>query len=268
MAVLVGDASERPPAKVAARIRHVNAAPFPPTAVEKWRDRFGIPVTGAGAYGMSEAGTISGTRADDPPAPEGASGRTGDDFEVRIVDDSEQPLPNGEVGEIICRPRRPNILFMGYWNKADATIAAWRNLWFHTGDLGRLDDDGFLFFVDRKKDYIRRRGENISSMELEAIFRQHPAIRDVAVHAVRSKLGEDEVKVTAELNEGAELDEAELCQWSVDRLPYFAVPQYIEFRENLPRGATGKTLKQVLRGEGKTGTTWDREAAGFVFVRR
>jgi crotonobetaine/carnitine-CoA ligase len=268
MAVLIADAPGAPSDDCARRIRYVNAAPFPTAAVEKWRSRFGIQVTGAGAYGMSEAGTISTTRSSDPPAPPGASGRTGDDFDVRIFDDCDVELPVGAVGEIVCRPNKPNIMFMGYWLKPDATVAAWRNLWFHTGDLGRIDEEGFLFFVDRKKDYIRRRGENISTLELEAVFRQHPAIRDVAVHSVLSPLGEDEVKVTAELHDGTVLDEAELCRWSVERLPYFAVPQYVEFRRSLPRSATGKTLKAVLRDEGKTLKTWDREAAGFTFDRR
>ena len=159
-------------------------------------------------------------------------------------------------------------MFSGYWNQPEATVKAWRNLWFHTGDLGRIDADGWFYFVDRKKDYIRRRGENISTHEMEAVFRQHPAIQDVAVHAVLSPMGEDEVKVTAEINPGAEITEEALCRWSIDRLPYFAVPLYVEFRESLPRSATGKVLKEELRADGKTPTTWDREAAGVTFTRR
>ena len=143
-----------------------------------------------------------------------------------------------------------------------------RNLWFHTGDLARLDSDGFLFFVDRKKDYLRRRGENISSFEMERTFVAHPDIKDVAVHAVPSEHGEDDVKVTAVLQEGATVTEEELCRWSVDQVPYFAVPRYIEFREDLPRNPVGRVLKYELRDDGVTEATWDREAAGFTFDRR
>jgi carnitine-CoA ligase len=159
-------------------------------------------------------------------------------------------------------------MFSGYWNKPEATTQAWRNLWFHTGDIGKLDENGYLYFVDRKKDYIRRRGENISSLELEAVFRGHPQIADVAVHAVLSPMGEDEVKVTAELRPGEALEEEALCRWSVSKLPYFAVPLYIEFREELPRTATGKVQKDLLRQQGCTERTWSREDAGLQLEKR
>ena len=159
-------------------------------------------------------------------------------------------------------------MFAGYWRRPEETLAVFRNLWFHTGDLGRLDRDGFLFFVDRKKDYLRRRGENISSFELERTFVAHDAVKDVAVHAVPSEQGEDDVKVTAVLQEGAELTEEELCRWAVERVPYFALPRYIEFRADLPRNPVGRVLKYQLREDGVTAATWDREAADFQFERR
>lgn len=243
------------------QLRRVNAAPFPPAIVEKWRTRFGVSAKGAVGYGMTEAATISGIAPGVPPGPTGSSGKTGHDFEVQIVDDNDNALPVGSPGEIVARPKRPNIIFQGYWNRPADTVKAWRNLWFHTGDIGRLDENGYLYFLDRKKDYIRRKGENISTYEMEAVFGAHPAIQDVAVHAVLSPLGEDEVKVTAELRPGAALSEEELCRWSIDRVPRFAVPLYIEFRDQLPRSATGKVLKEQLRGEGATATTWDRAAS-------
>ena len=141
-------------------------------------------------------------------------------------------------------------------------------LWFHTGDLARIDGDGFLFFVDRKKDAFRRRGENISSFEMERTFHGHPAIKDVAVHSVPSDVGEDDVKITAVLQSDIALSPEELCQWSVDKVPYFALPRYIEFRLDLPRNPVGRVLKYQLRDEGVTAQTWDREAAGFTFERR
>ena len=130
-------------------------------------------------------------------------------------------------------------MFAGYWNRPDSTVEATRNLWFHTGDLGRVDDDGFLFFVDRKKDALRRRGENISSFEMEKTLFGHAALRDVAVHAVPSELGEDDVKITVVLQDGAELTEEELCRWMAERVPYFAIPRYVEFRDDLPRNPVG-----------------------------
>jgi crotonobetaine/carnitine-CoA ligase len=159
-------------------------------------------------------------------------------------------------------------MFAGYWRRPDATIDAIRNLWFHTGDLAKLDEDGFIYFVDRKKDYLRRRGENISSFELERVFIAHEALKDVAVHAVPSEQGEDDVKVTAVLIDGAQLSEEELLRWAVDRVPYFALPRYVEFRDDLPRNPVGRVLKYELREDGVTSGTWDREAAGFTFAKR
>lgn len=264
MATLIAEA---PDSEVARRcfgqIRQVGAAPFPPEMVQKWRERFGVPAKGSGGYGMTEAATISSLGPEDLQGPPGSSGKIGGDFEVKIVDDGDNELPFGQAGEIIARPNRPNIMFQGYWNRPTDTVKAWRNLWFHTGDIGRVDEEGYFYFVDRKKDYIRRRGENISTFEMEAVFREHPAILDIAVHAVLSPLGEDEVKVTAELRPGAKLTEEELCRWSIERVPRFAVPLYIEFRDDLPRSATGKVLKEQLRSDGATAATWDRDSAGI-----
>src|SRR5262249_11944778 len=127
---------------------------------------------------------------------------------------------------------------------------------------------GYFYFVDRKKDYLRRRGENISSFEVENAFMKHPAIKEVAVHAVLSELGEDELKVTAVLQDRSEGSEEALCRWAIDKLPYYAVPRYIEFREELPKNAVGRPLKYQLRDEGCTPATWDREKAGLAFERR
>jgi carnitine-CoA ligase len=131
-----------------------------------------------------------------------------------------------------------------------------------------FDEDGFFYFVDRKKDYLRRRGENISSFEMETAFSQHPDVLDVAVHSVPSDVGEDDVKVTAVVVEGSTLSPEELCKWSVDRLPYFSIPRYIEFRSELPKNPVGRVLKYVLRDEGATPGTWDRETSGLEFGKR
>ena len=249
------------------RLRLCAAAPMPPDTDRIWRERFGCATFSAG-YGLTEASLISLLPAGEPNRP-GAAGRLNDvEFEVRVVDEEDRDVPLGEIGEIVCRPTGPNLMFAGYWRRPEATVDVLRNLWFHTGDLGKVDDDRFLYFVDRKKDYLRRRGENISSFEMERTFIAHPAIKDVAVHAVASAQGEDDVKVTAVLQEGVTVTEEELCRWSVDQVPYFAVPRYIEFRDDLPRNPVGRVLKYELRDDGVTARTWDREASGFTFDKR
>ncbi|MEZ5169382.1 MAG: AMP-binding protein [Acidimicrobiia bacterium] len=243
-------------------VRLMAAAPLGPETDRYWREVLGIRTFSAG-FGLTEASLLAFLPAGETNAP-GAAGRVNrDDFEVRIVDDTDEEVDTGSVGEIVARPRLPNTMFAGYWNRPDAFAAVTSNLWFHTGDLARVDHDGFLYFVDRKKDYLRRRGENISSFELEKTFLAHDAVRDVAVHAVPSDVGEDDVKVTVVLDDDADVDEETLCRWSAERLPYFAVPRYVEFRAELPRNPVGRVLKYTLRDEGVTAATWDRESAGF-----
>jgi carnitine-CoA ligase len=249
------------------QIRMVHSVPFPPELQAVWRDRFGVEIAGAKGYGMTEVFPIT-YQAGGEEAPPGSSGVPSEDFEVRIVDDDDVEMPVGAVGEVVCRPRRSNVMFKGYWNRPDATVEATRNLWFHTGDLGRIDALGYFWFEDRKHDYLRRRGENISSQELESTFLAHPAIEQVAVHAVPSPLTEDDVKVTAVLGAGAELTPEALFEWSKDRVPYFALPRYIEFRSALPLSPLGRVHKYQLRDEGCTPTTWDRETAGVAWERR
>jgi crotonobetaine/carnitine-CoA ligase len=249
------------------QIESVGGAPWTPELIETWRHRFGVRTAGSAVFGLTEATFITSTPMD-VDAPLGASGRLNDDFDVRIVDDNDIELPIGSPGEIILRPRKPHVMFSGYWRRPDATLASFANLWFHTGDIGRFDEDGWFWFVDRKKDYLRRRGENISSFEMESTFRAHPAIADVAVHAVPSEFSEDDVKVTAVLRDAAAVTEEELCRWSLDKLPYFAVPRYIEFRAELPRNQTGKVLKHQLRDEGVTPDTWDMESSDVRVAKR
>ena len=173
------------------------------------------------------------------------------------------------VGEVVVRPRRRNVMFDGYWKRPEATVEATRGLWFHTGDLAAIDEQGYFHFRDRKADSLRRRGENISSLEIEAVLNGHPEIEQAVVHAVPSELTEDEIKVTAVPVPGATLREVDLFEWCKDRVPYFALPRYIELRERLPVSAVGRVHKFELRQEGVTPATWDREAApGVTWVRR
>jgi crotonobetaine/carnitine-CoA ligase len=249
------------------QLRVVGAAPFPKDLQDKWRSRFGVKIAGTGGYGFTEAAMLAYgplTTRIDPDS----SGPMAEEFDVIIVDDHESPVPTGTAGEVLCRPKRPFVQFEGYWNRPADTLKIMKNLWLHTGDIGKFGENGEFYFLDRKKDYLRRRGENISSFEMEKTFQNHPDIMDVAVHAVFSELGEDDVKLTCVLQEGSTLTPEALCAWSLDKVPFFAVPRYIEFRRDLPRNPTGKVLKYQLRAEGATPDTWDREKAGFQMARR
>ena len=184
-------------------LRLLGAAPLPVEVDRVIRDRFSLD-TFSGAYGVTEASLISWQ----PPGVENrpnAAGVVNDQyFDVRIFDDDDHEVPRGTDGEIVIRPKRPHVMFEGYWGRPDETVATSRNFWYHTGDIGRVDDDGFLSFVDRKADYLRRRGENIASYEVERILMGHGALADVAVHAVPSPLTEDDLKITATVKEGAD----------------------------------------------------------------
>jgi carnitine-CoA ligase len=248
-------------------LRLLTGAPVAPETDEHIRRRWGIGTFSA-AYGTTEASLISWLPPGRPFKP-GSAGIVNDaSFDVRIFDDDDREVPAGTDGEIVCRPRQPHAMFEGYWKRPEATVETFRNLWFHTGDIGRMDADRYLFFVGRKAEYLRRRGENISAWELEKVFHEHADIADVSVHAVASDVGEDDVKATVVLRAGTGLTEEQLCRWAIDRLPYYAVPRYIEFRAALPWSETGRATKNLLKAEGVTPATWDREAAGVRFERR
>lgn len=184
--------------------------------------------------------------------------------EVRVVDAWDREVGPGEPGELVVRPTRPFAMTPGYYKDPAATAESMRNLWFHTGDCAYRDADGFFYFLDRKKDAIRRRGESISAFEVERAVNAHPAVLESAAFAVPSELEEDEVKVAVVLRPGASLTPAELSAWSREQLPAFMAPRYIELLGELPRTATGKIAKHELRRRGDRGITprtWDRERA-------
>ena len=248
-------------------LRLLGAAPMPVEVERVIHERFGL-ATFSGAYGVTEASLVSWQ----PPGVENrpnAAGVINDEyFDVRIFDDDDHELPRGTDGEIVLRPKRPQVMFEGYWGRPEATVGTSRNWWYHTGDVGRIDEDDYLYFVDRKADYLRRRGENISSFEVERILMGHGKLADVAVHAVPSQLTEDDLKITATLAEGENVSHEELFRWCIDELPYFALPRYIEFRDELPRSPVGRVLKRELRDEGVTAATWDAEASGITYEKR
>lgn len=248
-------------------LRLLGAAPMPVEVDDIMKQRFGL-TTFSGAYGVTEASLISWQPPGGYNKPNAAGVINDEYFDVRIFDDDDNELPRGSRGEIVIRPKRPEVMFAGYWGRPEVTVESSRNWWYHTGDVGIIDDDDFLFFVDRKADYLRRRGENIASFEVESIIMGHGQIADVAVHAVPSPLTEDDLKITATLVDGSSVTEEELFLWCVDQLPYFALPRYIEFREELPRSPVGRVLKRELRDEGVTEASWDLEKSNVTFEKR
>ena len=251
------------------QVHTVRGNPFNKELKDIWKARFGSRHVGSNDYGVTEAAVVTSlAEGEYATAPPDSSGRRNPDFDVRIVDDDDNELPPNQPGEVIIRPLKPNAMFDGYWRDPEATLRVFGNLWFHTGDIGTFDENGYFYFKDRKKDYLRRRGENISSFEMESTFLLHPNIEEVAVHAVLSPFGEDDVKVTAVLTEGSELGEETLCVWAIERVPYYAVPRYIEFRDALPKNSSGRILKYQLRDEGATPDTWDLEKSDIKVTRR
>ena len=188
-------------------------------------------------------------------------------YEVRIVDENDYEVPVGVPGEAVVRAKEPWITMAGYWNNPEGTAWAWRNQWLHSGDVLMRDEAGWLYFVDRVKDAIRRRGENISSMEVEQEINAHPAVLECAVVPVADELAEQEVMAVIVAREGAEIDPVELIRFAEPRMAYFMVPRYIDVVDEMPRTPTGKIRKVELRERGLTPTTWDREAAGIKLKR-
>jgi crotonobetaine/carnitine-CoA ligase len=248
-------------------LRLVGAAPLPPELDQRIRDRFHVS-TFSGAFGLTEASLIAWQPFGVENKP-GAAGVLNDEyFDVRIFDDDDHEVPPDTPGEIVVRSKRPHVMFEGYWGNPEATVKAFRNLWFHTGDVGRVDEDSYLFFVDRKADYLRRRGENISSMEVERTIVRHPAVADAVVFGVPSPLTEDDLMLVVQLTEDGSLTEEELFRWCIDELPYFALPRYVEVRAELPRSPVGRVLKRDLRVDGVTDATWDAEVSGITYDKR
>lgn len=244
-------------------VRICAAFPMPASIYDDFQKRFNLKVTEG--YGLTEVAIITYNPYNQPK--KGSCGKETASFEVRIVDENDFPVPPGRVGEIVARGRMPWITSLGYWKNPENTVKLMKNHFYHTGDGGYLDEDGYLFFVDRMKDYIRRRGENISSFEIERVVNSHPKITESAAISVKSELSEDEVKVVVVSEKGEKLLPEELLAFCVDRMPYFAVPRYVEFVESLPKTPNEKIQKGKLREAGVTPDTWDREKAGFQVKR-
>ena len=244
------------------RLRTAFMIPFDPVPQCRFEQRFGCRVLSQ-MYGQTECGAIAYGDVGGVGGP-GALGHPSPHLEVQVVDTADAEVAVGETGEVVVRSRVPHSLSQGYWRNPAATVAAWRNLWHHTGDLARREPDGTLTFVDRASDALRRRGENVSSVELERALTRHDAIAEAAAHAVPSELGEDDIKACLVLADGASLTPDELFAFCRDALPYYAIPRYAELVDALPRNATMRVMKHQLRERGVTPATWDLEALGLV----
>ena len=232
--------------------------------IEAFKRRFGCLVSTT--WGATEFNVP--TRSTFTLANNRTCGRVAEDrYEVRIVDELDREVPAGVPGEAVVRPREPWITMAGYWGHPDWTAAAWRNLWLHTGDMLMRDEEGNLYFVDRTRDAIRRRGENISSMEVEQEIVAHPDVVECAVIPVASEHTEQEVMAVVVPRPGGALDPADLIEFLAPRMAYFMVPRYVEIADALPKTQTGKIRKYALRERGPTPRTWDREAAGIRLRR-
>ncbi|MFM2280423.1 MAG: AMP-dependent synthetase and ligase [Pseudomonadota bacterium] len=227
--------------------------------LERFRQRFGIDLYTI--FNMTEIS--SPCVSEKNPTKRGTCGRVRPGVEVRLVDANDCEVPVGQVGEMIIRTDRPWAMNSGYYKNPEATAKAWRNGWFHTGDAFRRDADGDFFFVDRTKDSIRRRGENISSLELEGLILRHPAILEAAIIGVPSEVTEDDVMLCLAPKAGQTIDLIELTEFMRHELPYFMVPRYVRVMSELPKTPSAKIMKEELRREGVTADTWDREKAGI-----
>jgi crotonobetaine/carnitine-CoA ligase len=235
--------------------------------IPHFKKRFGIEDMRQG-YGTSETFRVF----DEPESAvrEGAVlGYPVKHLEVVLMDEEDRPVKEGEAGEICVRPREPGLIFCGYFKDPDRTVEAWRSMWHHTGDMAFKGEDGLYRFADRKKDYIRYKGRNMSMFEVEAVVSAHPAVKDVAAFGIQSAEleSESELMISVILAEGQSASPEDLARFINQEAPYYFVPRYIDIVAELPRNDHGRLMKNDLRDRGVTDTTWDREATDFEIVR-
>lgn len=244
-------------------LRACMAAPMPANICKTFEDRFQLKIIEG--YGLTETGMITYNPWEAPVI--GSCGKATPNYEVKIFDGEDNELPPNTLGEIVVRSKAPWTMSLGYYGMPEKTVETFRNFYFHTGDAGVMDENGYLYFRDRVKDYIRRRGENISSFEVERVFLGHPDVAECAAISVKSEIAEDEVMIVIVPKEAKALSCEELMDWCVPRMPYFAVPRYILLQDQLPKTPNEKVQKNTLREKGITDQTWDREKAGYKVTR-
>ena len=243
------------------KVTRIMAMPAPKDIYYEFKERFGI--RWHEGYGLTETGMVTYV----PPGIEkpGSCGMASPGFEVSVVEPgTDRPVPSGTSGEIVVDMKLPNIVMRAYAGMPEKTAEDFKNLKLHTGDLGQMDDDGYLYFMDRVKDYIRRRGENVSSMEVERIVASHPGVLEAAAVGVAADEGassEQEILICVVPRENP-LDPHELLTYCVDKMPYFAVPRYVRFMEHLPKTPTERVRKVELRDMGLGDDVYDRAVSG------
>ncbi|DAC35584.1 MAG TPA: ATP-dependent acyl-CoA ligase [Candidatus Thalassarchaeaceae archaeon] len=234
--------------------------PVPLEIWNEWEERFDLRIVYA--YGMTENALPTLFPISDTPAIEslrGSGGKESDSAEVAIFDESGQNVQPGNRGEVVTRPKIPWTMMLEYYQDSDATQEAIRNGWFHTGDLGYLDEEGYFFYLDRQKDAFRRRGEMISSWQVESVVQKFPGVLECAAVAVPSEVGEDEILVAVVRESDSHWTEKELQSFCTENMAYFQVPRYIRIVEQMPKTQTERIEKFRLRNEGVTEDTWDGE---------
>ncbi|MCB2048254.1 MAG: AMP-binding protein [Novosphingobium sp.] len=251
-------------------IRSAGMTPMPDNIIAPFCERFGIEQISQG-FGQSESGNVLSRDPTNRPNPKsGALGKVTPDIDLRLIDDDGNDVPVGVSGEFALKPKKPHVMFEGYFENPEAMANAFTaDGWYKMGDLGRQDEEGDYYFVDRKKDAVRLAGRNISTMEVEQAFRAHPAVDEVAVFGIKSEDldAEDELAAHVILKQGVNATYEEIASFINNTAPYYFVPRYIEFVDSLPYTPTNKVQKYVLRERGVSDQTWDRKAAGFELVR-
>lgn len=233
----------------------------PKEVYERVTERFSVEVLEL--YGMSETGTWN-TINRPGKGKAGSVGQVREGFEIKIFDDEDNELPPERIGEIAIRPTKPFIMFDGYYKSPEETANCSRNWWFHTGDLGKIDQDGYYYFCGRKKESIRRGGENISPYEIEKVIDEHPKVAESAAFGIPDPIVGEEIKVAVVLHPGQRISPEEILAWCESKLPKFMVPRYIEFVPELPKSASQKVQRVVLSKQGLTPTTWDKQKHSSV----
>jgi crotonobetaine/carnitine-CoA ligase len=245
-------------------LRIALSAAAPRTIWEAFERRFAVKIVEL--YSQTEGGFMINSEAR-AAGKIGSMGKPGASFEMQVVDAHDNPLPPGEVGELIYKPAGEAPL-TEYYKNPEATAEKTKGGWIRSGDLAYKDEDGYFFFVDRKSDFMRRRGENISSFEVEKIINGHPKVLESAAYAIPSDLGEDEVMVALIPRPGADVTPQEIMQYCETRMAYFMIPRYVRFVGAFPKTGTERTMKYQLKSDGVTPDTWDREAAGYEIKRQ
>ena len=245
-------------------LRIALSAAAPRTIWEEFEQRFRVKIVEL--YSQTEGGFLLNADAK-TEGKIGAMGKPSAGFEMKVVDAQDRDLPPGAVGELIYRPAGGATL-TEYYKNSEATAEKTRGGWIRSGDLAYKDADGYFFFVDRKNDFMRRRGENISSFEVEKVINGHPHVLESAAYAVPSELGEDEVMVAIVLQPGTELEPLQLMQYCEAHMAYFMIPRYVRVVDEFPKTGTERTMKYQLKSQGVTRDTWDCEAAGYTRKRQ